>query len=812
MPTTENTLPYGTYANATTPLWATANAGQQFTSPSEVVNQLIPPTAELSTVVNNDGTARFELNTLPNGTPLNEIRFEGVNDGIGLYTNGAITLYSAPTETFVLGDFYVVSRQTGGQWAFNNNELSYNFTKQVTGDQYFTQVGENSYSDGFGWNVWNIAGSTTKTTTMDDVSVYFSTSSGGASTNQTFNFVSQLVPFITTGDPNRVTANARTPIFPNDALFYPNSVDTTLVETGGFGVPYSIQVTNNSASPKSGVGVSIGKTDGNNLYSTNFPFWVEIEIFDPLTSQYLFYDGGLATVGASDLLKEIKKVGGVISGIPLNGSLTTFNVGDVIRVVYEWADQVNKIPRVVITKNDVTLTTTNLPFVGFVQQYEPTFFNTTSIAGGFSYTLPFNYGNTNPFIASFNGWEWTAGLGGLYGYNNTAIKPAPSGASPNPTIYPSIVYLKDNCRFTSPPIITNTGLTINVSAYSGSRFGTGTLYVYQNNTNVIYSSVVSASWVQGSLGSYVSTGSDTLTFQFYGNDTLSLQRINLNYNNATDTTDGGIGMSGTALNIGTSNFLTTPSIQVTSSNINISKPINMGTFAISNGSFSGNINTNSIAPISPATSTQVGNLNLSNSSISNVGTISTANLNPVSSNIVLGGNFNMSNYSISNATTIGTTNVTATNITAVDIDAPNIGSGLDIGSNSFSVRIDNCSLVSGRSSSFPLSLGNCLGINSVPPVCGTIWYTANFGGFKTISTPLLPCPSRQNTTMYPISGDSYVGTTGYTLGGKSELTIFDNALNVLEYHENNAEFPYYVAGNQMILNSTARLYVFKVHF
>jgi len=34
----------------------------------------------------------------------------------------------------------------------------------------------------------------------------------------------------------------------------------------------------------------------------------------------------------------------------------------------------------------------------------------------------------------------------------------------------------------------------------------------------------------------------------------------------------------------------------------------------------------------------------------------------------------------------------------------------------------------------------------------------------------------------------------------------------LEYHENNAEFPYYVAGNQMILNSTARLYVFKVHF
>lgn len=808
------TLPYGTYANPTTPLWATASAGQQFTSPSEVVNQLIPPTAELSTIVNNDGTARFELNTLPNGTPLNEIRFEGLSNGIGLYTNGEPTFYSVTGESGVIGDLSIISPQIGSIWRFNNNELSYNYVKQVTGDQYFTQIGENSYSDGYGWNVWNIAGSSNQTTTIDDKNIYFTTSSGGSNFNQTFNFVSPLVPFITTGDPNRVTANARTPIFPNEALFYQNTATTTLVETGGFGIPYSIQVTNNSASPQNGVGVSIGKTDGNNLYSTNFPFWVEIEIFDPLTSQYLFCDGGLVTSGASDLLKEIKKVAGVISGIPLNGSLTTFNVGDKVRVVYEWADKVNKIPRIVITKNNVTLTTTNLPFVSFVQQYEPTFFNTTSIAGGFSYTLPFNYGNTSDIITSFNGWEWTAGLGGLYGYDNIAIKPLASGASPNPTTYPSIIYLKDNCILTSPPLITNTGLTINVSAYSGSRFGTGTLYVYQNNTNQIYSGVASSSWVQGSLGTYTSTGSDTLTFVFYGasNDTLSLQRINLNYNNEVDNLDGGMGMDGSLLNIGAGDFFTTPAMSMGNSNIFVFKPINMGAQNISNGSFSGNINTNSIAPISPATSTQVGNLNLSNSSISNVGTISTANLNPVSSNIVLGGNFNMSNYSISNATTISTTNLGATNITAVDIDAVNIGAQLDIGSNSFNVRIDNCTLINGRSSSFPLSLGNCLGINSVPPVWGTIWYTANLDGFKTISTPLLPCPSRQNTTMYPISGDSYVGTTGYTLGGNSELTIFDNALNVLEYHENNAEFPYYVAGNQMILNSTARLYVFKVHF
>jgi hypothetical protein len=66
--------------------------------------------------------------------------------------------------------------------------------------------------------------------------------------------------------------------------------------------------------------------------------------------------------------------------------------------------------------------------------------------------------------------------------------------------------------------------------------------------------------------------------------------------------------------------------------------------------------------------------------------------------------------------------------------------------------------------------------------------------------------------MYPISGDSYVGTVGYTLSGRSELTVFDSGLNILEYHENNAEAPVYYPGSQMILNSTARLYIFKVHF
>ena len=149
-----STLPTGVYANLTTPLWATATAGQQFVSPSEVINDAVPPTAELTTLVSNPvSTAGFQFNTIPNGTPLNEIEFGGVDNGIALKTNGEYTLVTAPNETAVLGDLQIISKQTGGVWSFQNNELSYNNYKQLTGDATYSQLGSNTYSDSFGLNV-----------------------------------------------------------------------------------------------------------------------------------------------------------------------------------------------------------------------------------------------------------------------------------------------------------------------------------------------------------------------------------------------------------------------------------------------------------------------------------------------------------------------------------------------------------------------------------------------------------------------------------------------------------------------------------
>jgi hypothetical protein len=815
-----STLPTGVYANLTTPLWATAGAGQEFVSPSVVVNDTTPATAQVSIIVNNDTTGAIELNTIPTGTAINEVRLEGLTNGIGLYTNGEITMVSAPNSTAVLGDLQIVSRQTGGTWNFNNNELSYNNTKQLTGDTTFTQLGENTYSDAVGLNVWNVT-SSNSTTTIGDTDIEFYTSSGGSNFNQTFSFVSQLVPnFVPpSANPDFLTPNARTPIFPNDAQFDPNTASSLLNISGGSGTPYSIQITNNGLTTTTGIGCSIYKTDGNNLYANNFPFWIELTMFDPSSIQYGLFN--TADLTYTNLITQIKNVAGTLSFVPY-GSLTptTFVVGDKVRVIYEWLDKTNFIPQMIISKNNIVLTRTILPAVPIgVAQYEPTFYNTTPIVAGYIYNVTFNYGNTSPIIASFNDWEWTTGLGGLYDYGNTSIAPAPSGSSPNSTTYWSIVYLKNNCTFTSPPIIVNQGIVVTISAYKGSRFGLGTLNIYQNNTTLVYSGVVSATWTQTTLGTYTSTGSDTLTFQYSGSltDTLSLQRINLNYNNAVDILIGGIGKSGTAINMGYGNFLSTPSLQLTSSIINAFKPINMSNNNISNV---GTLRTNTITDVGGAGEINVtASFNMYNYSLGNVYEINTQRINPVSSNIIVGGNFNLSNHNISNVLTLSTASVEAQNTTSTTaIYTPYLNStsnttDLYIGSSATKrVNINNAGLITGNAGGSPyLSLQFCELINGAPACAtGSVWYTANFGGYRNLACPLPPTQTRRTGTDITAfsSVDDYITTIGYTLPPYSELVIFGFG-SPLGVFTNNSATPQTISNNYFTLDNPNIAYTLK---
>jgi len=809
------TLPYGTYANPTTPLWATAGAGQEFVSPSVVVNDTTPATAQVSIIVNNDTTGSLQLNTIPAGTPLNEVKMLGASGGIALYTNGEPTMVSAPNITSTLGDFEIISRQTGGIWNFNNNELSYNAVKQLTGDATFTQLGENTYSDSAGLNVWNVT-SSNSTTTIGDTDIEFYTSSGGSNLNLTYGFTSQLVPNYTTSNQTIKTANPRTPIFPNDALFDPNTASSLLNITGGSGTPYSVQVTNNGLVTTQGIGCSIYKTNGDNLYSSDFPFWIELTMFDPGSIQYgLFNNGDITNF---NLVTQIKNVAGILSFVPLGTTTpTTYSVGDKVRVLYEWDDQAHTIIRVTITKNNVTLTR-NVLTSFYITQIEPVFYNTTAIAPGYSYTIVFNYGNTSPIIASFNNWEWTTGLGGLYPFSNTGLSPTASGSSPNSTTYWSTIYLQDGCTLTSPPITLDPGLSVTISAYKGSKYGLGTLNIYQNGSTLVYSSVVSATWTQTNIGTFTSTGSDTLTFVYSGSasDTLSLQRINLNYNNAVDILIGGIGKSGTAINMGYGNFLTTPSLQMTSSKINAFKPLDMSNNNISNV---GTLSTNTITSTGGGEINVTSSFNMYNYSLGNVYEINTQRINPVSSNIIVGGNFNMSNHNISNVLITSTASVEAQNTTSTTatytpyLNSTSNATDLTIGvSSTKRVNIYNGGLITGSASGSPyLSLQFCELINGSPACAtGSVWYQANFGGFRNLAMPLPPSQTRRSPLdIQQFSGvDDYIATIGYTLPPYSELVIYLFGSSIAVF-TNNANTPQTFTNSVFVLDNNNYGYTLK---
>jgi hypothetical protein len=816
------TLPYGTYANPTTPLWASAQAGQQFVSPSAVVNQLVPPTAEITTIVNDNASeGAFTLNTIPEGTPINEIRLGGLSNGVSVYTNGEPTLYTAPNETGIVGDLYITSRQTGGTWGFNNNELSYNNVKQVTGDTQYTQIGENTYSDIYGLNVWNV-NSSNKTTTLSDREIYFTTTTPGTTTTNTYDFVSPLVPNQTTSNSLIRNPNSRTPLFYNDIQFEPTNVAGAIAVSPT--KPYLISVQNSlGVSAYIGVKMVVSYPPDVFIKASEFPLWFEFTAFDPSVNNFSFINQG-AGFGQTNIITNYKNTAGVLSFETIGGSSpTTFIVGDYITIIYEWIDKSLGTAQVRVAKNNVFISSSPTGLLP-ASDVIPIFTTINAVAPGYTFSTQLNWGNTSPVIASFNGFEWTNGLGGLYPRNNTALAPASSGSNPPGFLYDS-VFLLGGCSMTSPPISTDQGQTITISAFKGSKLGTGTLQIFQNTFSQIFSGVVTSAWTSGAITTAVSTGSDTFTFVYTSaTDVLSLQRIQISFNTPVDVLDGGMGMNGSVLNVGAGNYYSLPTISMTSSNINITKPINMGTNTISNatfnGTFSGNINTNLIAPISPATSTQVGNLNVSNNTISNVGVLATNSLTgngvgtiSVGSAMTMSAGQNISNVGTLSATTINSTNISNTsNITTASLNGTGAGATIDIGLSNATTNLWNVNFISGRGSNFPSYYSMVETINLVPAIpTGVIYIQVNFDGFKQVCVPLIPTFTKSSTLCYPLNSPNYISTDGYTISGKSELIIYDNSGTILAQHTNNADTPRFYAGGDLILNTSSVEYTYRVN-
>jgi hypothetical protein len=823
MATTTNTLPHDTYANQTTPLWATAAAGQQFNSPSVVKNDVDPATAGLTTFVSDDiSTASLTFNTIPIGTALNEIVMGGVTDGITLLTNGEPTMNSRPGETAVVGDLAITSRQTGGTWVFNNNELSYNGVKQLTGDATYSQLGENTYSDQYGLNVWNV-NSSNKTTTLSDREIYFTTTTPGTTTTNTYDFISTLVPNQTTANPLVRDPNTRTPQPYQDAYFSTYGASTTITTSPT--KPYLITVENTGATNAYiGARLQLTSTPDDWIKAGEFPLWFEFDLFDPGIYRYSFINQG-AGFGQTGLLTDIRNTAGVLTFEAIgSGTPTTYTAGDFITIIYEWIDKPTGQAKVTIAKNNVFVSSSPTGLTT-ASDVIPLFASISAVAPGFFFNLNWNWGTTSKIISSFNGWEWTTGLGGLYPIGNTALRPLASGSSPPGNLYNS-VFLLGGCDMTSPPISAGVGQTITIAAYKGEKIGSGTLRIFQNTVNLIYSGGVGSAWSSGAITTAVSTGSDTFTFQYISaTDILSLQRIQISYNAPVDVLDGGMGMNGTLLNVGQGNYYSAPTMSFSSSNISVTKPINMNANTISNATFSGtstgtfvgNVQTNSITPISPATYTAIGNFDLNTNTLSR-GTIRPFNIGNSApfSNVVMLCPLNMNNQNILQANTINSETILnqggidTFGLTSSNINSTNAGTNLLIGSNSFQVNLSNVGYLYGRGQFAPMLINMVDTINQVSACAtGGIYIQTNFGGFRQLMIPLVPTWSRSTTECYILAGDNYTATDGYLLAGKTELVIYDQFLTVLSVHTNNVDTPRTFLNTDLILNTPNRLYTYR---
>jgi hypothetical protein len=121
--------------------------------------------------------------------------------------------------------------------------------------------------------------------------------------------------------------------------------------------------------------------------------------------------------------------------------------------------------------------------------------------------------------------------------------------------------------------------------------------------------------------------------------------------------------------------------------------------------------------------------------------------------------------------------------------------------------------ITGRGSNFPGYISMIETMNQIPAIpTGIIWIQANFDGFKQVGVPLIPTFTRSDTQSYPLSAPNYTATDGYTLSGKSILTVYDSStLAVLEQHINTLDVPRYFAGNQLFLNTPLREYTYRVY-
>ena len=821
------TLPHDTYASPGIPLWASAQSGQAFASPSIVEDSLsIPTKAVITRVGAEEGS--FEYNSIPTGTPYNIITMDRVG-GTYFTQNTIETLRTKIGETKVTGELNVYNTNTGSTMNLAGNKINYNNIQQVVMDETFTQVGDKSYGDSNGWNVYNTS-AYSNSANLQDNTLQFWTQSDTTPTTLTFNFSSDFVP------------NA-----PTSALIFNNIHDTqknplsfqdfagNLVVTGDSNTYYLHLENTGITNTEIGFGWSVYDYLG--FGQGIMPFIWRMTLFDPGAYQWEIRDITQPDPLAR-IVQYIRKTAGICYFDVYGGGTITFAPGDTLEFYYQRIDETTA--HLWVSLNQAVVGGTSFT-------YSPSFVFTPRLqTQDLSPVPPGTQIETEMLFftqveepTSFQGFSWTQDGGGLYPISYTLI--TPGGTSPTPDLVNNAFVINGAEMYFRPFQEVSPGQQVQLRWYAGGN-GAGTYQLWingqlwddYNNTD---------EWGEVSL-TYTSTGSDDI---FIRNTTitssvLSIQNVRWTWTQTNDVPVAYLTASGTgegrAMDIGTADYFSPPNMTVYVSNTRFLKPIDMNAGNISNVSniTATNVNATNLNGDGTGIVTLNADLNANSSLIYNVNgfamlTGGSGNLNmngqPITNasyiygdlihgsgglnidyanqflwnasgydaRIYPGGSFSF-NIVNNNGSLVVATSGAGHNITIASPSA-NIYVGLDgdniyVGNGVNNVYVSNVNTITGKASSGG-NLANFNTINNSPAVAtGILYYSANFNGFKVVTMPLPPkkdTANNQSVFGTGLTGDSFVSASAVTIPVGASFNIQDPAGTFLVSTANTTAHP-----------------------
>ena len=784
------TLPHDTYANPTTPLWARATSGSSLVSPSLIVNNGTAPTEAVITRVGG-GQGSVEYNSVPAGTAYNKITMDGIYNGVGITTNTIETFRTNPSTTTIHGTANVVDRATGGTISLDGNRILYNNAPQLNMDTTFTEVGVNSYADNTGWTTY-ATNNVNDYATMNDNSLTFYHTTAGSPQTLAYELNSIFVP------------NA-----PTNALIYRNPHNTNTLSTffnatggtltGGSGsAPYNLTLTNTGSVPTQ---ISFrwgGEPLGLNYDAGLMPFAWEMSTFDPGVNQYSVVDI-TAPAPINSLINYIRKTSGVYYMDVVGGGTITYTLGQKLRFIYNIVDPNSNIGHLYVSLDNLVVGGANFTYsisTTMTPRFQTQGLGDVPAGTSVSFTMnTYNLDSADGFL----GFTWTSLGGGLYPTQFTTI--APTGTAPAGW---NFAFIQGGGQTMTFPNFTGIqpGTPITLTFQTGASDTGGQYQIIINGANQgTYN--LTRSWSTATY-TFITTGDDLIVVKNVSSALISqsIQHIVYTWNIPVEFRIGGVGQ--TAVNsmaIGTGNIqsvsprpqielFNTPEMAINCP-LYLNDVIDMGLHDIRRANavrtstiFTDSIQANDYTTIGVANTMSFGGTNY----LYDVLQVTTNALDcPGYATDLTIGQYT-SNVNISNLTNITGSNANLYNITTSNVDNPS--GNITIGASVTALYLSNVYSIGNSTTLGAFTIAGCRSINSAPAVpTGTLVYTANFGGTRTLTMPLQPKrDGTANNFCFPgFSGTDFVSSVSIIVPIGATFTYTSGI--VFTIYTNSFQFP-----------------------